>query len=206
MVVAVQLQAGVPALQVVVPPGITAGMPFVVQVPAVPDADANPDAKKAAPTPDLPEVHDDLIGDLIGDQIGRLLRDAKRRLQICKIITVGDGRAGKTCLLGRLRGAEFNPEQESTCGVEEVKVKVRPEAWEATEGGAALGTFEDQLAVAVVQSEAAHEAEAEEPPPAAAAAAAEGALEPEPEPEERADAPLQITTDAPAVVTKDGES
>jgi hypothetical protein len=128
MVVAVQLQAGVAALQVVVPPGITAGMPFFVQVPApipegVPPAPAqpaldppsggatqphlkpqdpttwaappagtcrfcrnrpsysthpycgkscasraqaagwagNPPCPPGAPTPDLPEVHDDLI-------------------------------------------------------------------------------------------------------------------------------------------------
>ena len=64
----------------------------------------------------------------------RLLRDSTRRLQISKILTVGDGRAGKTCLLRALRDEDFNPEQESTCGVQEVKVKVKEQSWEATEG------------------------------------------------------------------------
>ena len=43
---------------------------------------------------------------------------------MCKVVVVGDGRAGKTSLLRRFRGEEFREDEESTCGVDSCTVEL----------------------------------------------------------------------------------
>ena len=73
-----------------------------------------------------------------------MLARATLRLNTCKIIVAGDGRAGKTSLLRNLRREPFNPEEESTRGVAACTVDVREESWDAAGGGGT--SYESKLA------------------------------------------------------------
>jgi GTPase SAR1 family protein len=58
-----------------------------------------------------------------------LLASTLRKLNVNKVIFVGDGRVGKTSLLRLLRGDLFNESELSTCGVELCTVKVGAGEW-----------------------------------------------------------------------------
>eukprot|EP01045_Picozoa_sp_COSAG04_P036477 COSAG04_NODE_8893_length_920_cov_0.866017_1_plen_260_part_10 len=73
-----------------------------------------------------------------------VLERATLKLNTCKIIVAGDGRAGKTSLLRNLRREPFDPEEESTRGVAACTVDVREESWDDAEGGAT--SYESKLA------------------------------------------------------------
>ena len=79
----------------------------------------------------------------------RLLRRAERKLQVCKIILVGDGCVGKTSLVDALSGKPFSPGQESTEGMAACRVEVRAECWDKD---AKPREFEEQMAEAVVSA------------------------------------------------------
>ena len=73
-------------------------------------------------------------GDL--PKIDDLLKGATKRLNIHKVIIVGDGRVGKTSLLRRLRGDDFREDEPSTNGAEHCSVILNNESsWKQVEAG-----------------------------------------------------------------------
>ena len=86
------------------------------------------------PQPELkPEPEGDAAQPPLEDE-GAVLERATLKLNTCKIIVAGDGRAGKTSLLRNLRREPFDPEEESTRGVAACTVDVREESWDNAGG------------------------------------------------------------------------
>ena len=107
-----------------------------------------------------------------------VLARAKLRLNTCKIIVAGDGRAGKTSLLRNLRREPFDPEEESTRGVAACTVDVREESWDDAGGGRAM-SYESKLAQ-VYRRDQQPEGKAEpEPAPDSSASKPEGRAAPQ---------------------------
>jgi hypothetical protein len=109
-----------------------------------------------------------------------LLREAQRQLNTCKVIVVGDGRVGKTSLLRRLRGEDFDEDEQSTEGVDSCVVEVREECWAPASAGGGGVSYEEKLAgTLATRQEAAAKVAAPakmvHPPPAKIPAAAKQA-------------------------------
>ena len=62
-----------------------------------------------------------------------LLASMLRKLNMNKVVFVGDGRVGKTSLLRLLRGDPFDENEKSTCGVELCTVEVGTGEWVSTD-------------------------------------------------------------------------